>query len=425
MSTTHKQRHHRPALSGQTRWMPFELLVALRFLREGRMQSVLILAGVTGGVAVIIFLTQLINQLQGTIIDRVLGSQAHVVIRPLEEVTQRVLTPSAGREVAAAVQPRDQRLRSVDQWERIAALAAATPGVLAVSPVVSGPAFASRGNSNKSVALLGVQPDAYRRVVRMDDYMTRGRFDVTGTNTLIGTDLAQDLGVTVGDKLRVTSANGRSETLDITGLFDMGNRDLNRRWVFVTLKLAQTLLDLPGGVSNIDLTVTDLFNANQVADAVRAQTNLTVDSWMQTNAGLLTALSNQTVSNNLIRSFVVIIVALGISSVLVVSVVQKQREIGILRAMGTGRRRIMTVFLLQGGLVGLAGSVLGSALAFGLLVVFSHIFKSPDGSPLFSAQLDPMLVLLASVVACGVGLAAAAIPARSAARMDPVQAIRA
>ena len=416
---------HRPALSSWTRWMPFELLVALRFLREGRMQSVLILAGVTGGVAVIIFLTQLINQLQSTIIDRVLGSQAHVVIRPLEEVTQRVLTPSQDRAVAAVVQPRDQRLRSVDQWERMAALAAATPGVLAVSPVVSGPAFASRGNSNKSVALLGVQPDAYRRVVKMDDYMTRGRFDVTGTNALIGTDLASDLGVTVGDKLRVTSASGRSETLDITGLFDMGNRDLNRRWVFVTLKLAQTLLDLPGGVSNIDVTVKELFGANEVADAVRAQTGLTVDSWMQTNSGLLNALSNQTVSNNLIRSFVVIIVALGISSVLVVSVVQKQREIGILRAMGTGRRRIMTVFLLQGGLVGLAGSVLGSALAFGLLVVFSFVFKSPDGSPLFSPQLDPMLVLLASVVACGVGLAAAAIPARSAARMDPVQAIRA
>jgi len=405
--------------------MPFELLVALRFLREGRMQSALILAGVTGGVAVIIFLTQLINQLQSTIIDRVMGSQAHVVIRPLEEVTQRVLAPSADRAVAAVVQPRAQRLRSVDQWERIAGLAAATPGVLAVSPVVSGPAFASRGNSSKSVALLGVQPDAYRRVVKMDNYMTRGRFDVTGTGALLGTDLAQDLGVTVGDKLRVTSADGRSETLDITGLFDMGNRDLNRRWVFVTLKLAQTLLDLPGGVSNLDLTVTDLFSANQVADTLRAQTGLTVDSWMQTNSGLLNALSNQTVSNNLIRSFVVIIVALGISSVLVVSVVQKQREIGILRAMGAGRRRIMTVFLLQGGLVGLVGSVLGSALAYGLLVVFSFVFKSPDGSPLFAAQLDPLLVLLASGVACVVGLAAAAIPARSAARMDPVQAIRA
>lgn len=416
--------HHRPALSTWARWMPFELLVALRFLREGRMQSALILAGVTGGVAVIIFLTQLINQLQGTIIDRVMGSQAHVVIRPIEEVTQRVITANAERSVAAVVQPREQRLRSVDQWERVAALAATSPGVLAVSPVVSGPAFASRGGSSKSVVLLGVQPEDYRRVVRMDDYMTRGRFDVAGTSALIGVELAQDLGVTVGDKLRVTSASGRSETLDISGLFDMGNRDLNRRWVFVTLKLAQTLLDLPGGVSNIDLTVKDLFGANTVADALRVQTGLTVDSWMQTNSGLLNALSNQTVSNNLIRSFVVIIVALGISSVLVVSVVQKQREIGILRAMGTGRRRIMAVFLLQGGLVGLVGSVLGSALAYALLVVFSQIFKSPDGSAMFAAQLDPMLVALASLVACGVGLAAAVIPARSAARMDPVQAIR-
>ena len=371
----------RPALSSQARWMPFELLVALRFLREGRMQSALILAGVTGGVAVIIFLTQLINQLQGTIIDKVLGSQAHVVIKPLEEATQRVVTPRADQAVAALVQPREQRLRSVDQWERIAALAAATPGVLAVSPVVSGPAFAARGNSNKSVVLLGVQPEQYRRVVRMDDFMTRGRFDVAGTGALIGTDLASDLGLTVGDKLRVTSATGRSETLDITGLFDMGNRDLNRRWVFVTLKLAQSLLDLPGGVSNIDLTVRDLFGADAVADTLRAQTGLTVDSWMQTNSGLLNALSNQTVSNNLIRSFVVIIVALGISSVLVVSVVQKQREIGILRAMGAGRRRIMAIFLLQGGLVGLVGSALGSALAYACWWCSRRCSKAPTAAP--------------------------------------------
>ena len=106
----------RPALSPWSRWMPFELLVALRFLREGRMQSALILAGVTGGVAVIIFLTQLINQLQSTIIDRVMGSQAHVVVRPLEEITRRVPgaanaampAASAPPSVAALVQPREQ-----------------------------------------------------------------------------------------------------------------------------------------------------------------------------------------------------------------------------------------------------------------------------------------------------------------------------
>lgn len=412
------------AVSRYTRWMPLELLIALRFLREGRMQSALILAGVTGGVAVIIFLTQLINQLQSTIIDRVMGSQAHVVVRPLEETTQRAMESPPGQDIAALVQPRSQRLRSVDQWERVATLAQNTPQVLAVSPVASGPAFASRGGGNKSIVLMGVVPDAYRRVVRMDDYMTRGRFDVGGTRAILGVDLAADLGLSVGDKLRVSSAAGRSETLDVAGLFDMGNRDLNRRWVFVSLKLGQTLLDLPGGVSQIDVTVRDMFGANAVADGLRAQTGLTVESWMQTNSGLLNALSNQTVSNNLIRSFVIVIVALGIASVLVVSVVQKQREIGILRAMGMARGRIMGVFLLQGGLVGLVGSMLGSSLAYALLLIFSRVYKSPDGSVLFAAQLDLWLVVMASVVACGVGLLSAWVPARSAARMDPVQAIR-
>ncbi|MDO9160304.1 MAG: ABC transporter permease, partial [Burkholderiaceae bacterium] len=355
----------RSAIGAATRWLPFELLVALRFLREGRMQSVLILAGVTGGVAVIIFLTQLINQLQGTIIDRVLGSQAHIVIRPPDDLTR--IPPPPAEESAVAenpnaasandqkdtenattriVQPRAQRLRPVDQWEQAAALAADTPGVLAVSPLVTGPAFAVRGTSNKSVVLMGVVPEAYGRIVKMDGYMTQGRFAVQGTQTLIGTELAKDLGLAVGDKLRVTTASGRAETLHISGLFDTGNRDLNRRWVFVTLKLAQTLLDVPGGVSQIDLTVTDLFGAEAVARQLQGRTGQTVESWMQTNSGLLTALANQSVSNNLIRSFVVIIVALGISSVLVVSVVQKQREIGILRAMGAGRQRIMAVFLL-------------------------------------------------------------------------------
>jgi lipoprotein-releasing system permease protein len=405
--------------------MPFEMLVALRFLREGRVQSGLILAGVTGGVAVLIFLTQLINQLQSSIINRVMGSQAHVVIRPVEETTRTLSAEHGSDRLAASVQPRAQRLRSVDQWERIAQIATGTPGVQAVSPVASGPAFAERGNANKSVSLMGVQSEQYKRVIRMDEYMFKGKFELSGTRTVIGLDLAKDLGIVAGDKIRITTASGASEILDVTGIFDMGNRDLNRRWVFVNLKLAQSLLDLPGGVSNIDLTLTDLFQADSVARSLQAQTGQTVDSWMQTNSGLLNALSNQTVSNNLIRSFVVIIVALGISSVLVVSVVQKQREIGILRAMGTTRRQIMGIFLFQGAWVGLIGSILGSALAWTLLNVFSYIYKSPDGSQLFVAELEPMLVVMACGVACIVGLLAALIPASRAARMDPVQAIRA
>jgi lipoprotein-releasing system permease protein len=401
--------------------LPFEWMVALRYLREGGMQTALILSGVVGGVAVIVFLTHLITQLQASIIERTLGSQAHIVLRPPEEVALRSLPAGS---TAAIVQPRAQRLRSVDQWEAVMALAADTPGVVAVSPLVSGAGFAMRGTASRAIALNGVDPERYRRIVTIDRYLVAGRFMLAGTDAVIGVELAKDLGVAVGDRIRVLTPEGRDDLLTVVGLFDIGNRDLNRRWVFVSVKLAQSLLDLAGGVSNIDLTVDDIFGANAVADRLRAQTGLQADSWMQTNAQLLSALRNQSVSNTLIRGFVVAIVAVGIASVLVVSVVQKQREIGILRAMGASPGRIMTVFLLQGALYGLVGSGLGAALAAGLMHLFSRIYRNADGSPLFVVDLDATIVLWACAIAIAVGLIAAALPARRAARMDPVQAIR-
>ena len=401
--------------------LPFEWLVALHYLREGRLQTVLILAGVTGGVAVIVFLSTLIGQLQASIIERTLGSQAHVVIRSPDEVNLRSLP--AG-ETAAIVQPRAQRLRSVDQWEAVMRLAGATPGVIGVSPLVSGAGFALRGNASRAIVLMGMEPDRYRRVVRMDRYLLRGRFDVGGAEAVIGAELAKDLGVGVGDKIRVVSAQNRDDLLTVVGVFDIGNRDLNRRWVFTTVKLAQSLLDLPGGVSSLDLAVDDVFAADAVARRLRAQTGLEVESWMQTNAQLMAALRNQSVSLSLIRSFVVVIVAVGIASVLVVSVVQKQREIGILRAMGASPARIMTVFLLQGGIYGLFGSLLGAGLAIGLLDFFSSVYRNADGTPLFVAQVQPGLLAMVCGLAVVVGLLAAALPARRAAKMDPVQAIR-
>lgn len=401
--------------------LSFEWLLALRFLREGRMQSLLILAGVTGGVAVIIFLTQLINQLQGSIIDRVLSSQAHIVIRPTEEAPLR-LTPE--QYIAATIQPRGQRLRSIDQWESVAELARNTPGVNAVSPVASGPAFARHNLATKSIALVGMIPDNYRQVVKMNNYMVKGDFNLTGDQTIIGKDLANDLGVDLGERIQIITDTNTLQTLTVVAIFDLNNKDLNKRWVFTTLRMSQSLLNIPGGVSNIDLTVTDLFGAKQLAERLAAQTGLDIESWMESNSGLLNALSNQTVTNNLIRIFIVIIVALGIASVLVVSVVQKQKEIGILRAMGAKRGQVLRIFLLQGALFGTIGSLMGAGLSFALLTLFSSVYKAPDGSMLFAAQLDPKLVVMATSVAMIVGVLAALVPARRAARMDPVQAIR-
>ena len=401
--------------------LPFAWMVCLRYLREGRMQTLLILAGVTGGVAVIIFLTTLISQLQVSIIDKTLGSQAHIVIRPPQAVNRTTLPPDS---TAAIIQPRAQRLRSIDQWASVARLAAQTPGVLAVSPMLSGAGFAVRADASQSIALMGVDAVAFQRIVRMPKYLQSGGFDVGGTNAVIGSELAKDLGIVVGDKLRLVTMDGRNDLFSVAGIFDIGNRDLNRRWVFTSIKVAQSLLDLPGGITQLDLRVDDLFAADATARRLQAQTGLTVDSWMQTNAQLLSALNSQSMSNNLIRFFVTVIVAVGIASVLVVSVVQKQKEIGILRAMGASPQRIMSVFLLQGGFYGLMGSAMGAALSFGLLNFFAKITRNADGSALVSGELDLSVVASACVLALVVGLLAAALPARRAALLDPVQAIR-
>jgi lipoprotein-releasing system permease protein len=404
--------------------MPTVWTIALRFLREGRMQTLLIIAGVTVGVAVVVFITALVKGLQTSLVNRTLGTQAHIVVFPPEELAQPALDRD-GNAIAARVEARAQRLRSIDQWESMMGTLAGAPGVTTVSPMVAGPGFASRGAATKAIAILGVDPERYRRIVAIDEDMLTGRFLVTGTSGPIGFELAKDLGVTAGDKIRLTTTDGREEVLTVTGTFDVGVKELNRRWVFTTMKLAQTLLDLPGGVTNIDMTVDDIFRADRIAAGLAADTGLRVESWMQTNAQLLAAFRNQNISTLTIRVFVTLIVALGIASVLVVSVVQKQKEIGILRAMGASRGAVLRVFLLQGALVALAGSVLGSALAMAMVNLFARLFRNADGTPIFSPEVDPALIVSTWLIALLTGALAALLPARRAARLDPVAAIRA
>ena len=404
--------------------MPFEWVLALRFLREGRMQTALIMAGTTVGVAVIIFITALVNGLQTSLANRTLSTQAHVTVRAPDDAPTPVLARAGAAAVVAHVEPRVQRLRSIDQWERVDRELAALPHVVDVSPIATGSGFAFRGSASKSIALMGVIPERYDRIVKITDKLTAGQFRVGPGEAVIGIELAKDLGAAVGDRIRVVSSENREDVFRISGLFDLGVKDLNRRWVIMPLRSAQSLLDLSGGATHIDLTVDDIFVAETVATRIASQTGLTAESWMAINTQLLTAFKNQTMTTRTVRMFLVLIVALGIASVLVVSVVQKQREIGILRAMGASPRRIMQVFLIQGGIVGGSGALLGSGLATLMVYGASFALRQDDGSPLLSGRIEITYYLTAAAVAVLTGLLAAVAPARRAAKMDPVEAIR-
>ena len=408
--------------------MPFEWVVALRFLREGRMQTALIIGGAAAGVAVVMFITALVNGLQANTIKRVLGTQAHIVIRPLEEVARPQREAGAGESLLPRVEARAQRLRSIDQWQALEPVLDATPGITAVSPMVSGPAFALRGDASKSVAILGVDPARYDRIVAVGEKLVAGAFRLGPDDAVIGKELAKDLGLAVGDRFRMLTAESAApvtQSFVVSGIVDLGVRDLNRRSVYLAFRTAQTLLALPGGASQIDLKVADLFGAEALARRLEAQTGLTVESWMRTNEQLLAAINAQDISTSTIRAFVALIVAVGIASVLVVWVVQKRREIGILRAMGATRGRVQRVFLLQGAIVALAGSLIGSVLATGMIRAFTSLARNADGTALFEViPLPAWLYAAALGGAVAGGIVAAALPARAAAKLDPAQAIR-
>ncbi len=403
--------------------LAFEFSVAIRFLKEGRFQSLLIVVGVAAGVAVVAYISALVSGLQTNTLNKTLGAQAHVVVSPLEEKVLPAWQGSAAESRFTDTQARSQRLRTIGNWPAVEAALQQRQGVTAVSPMVSGPALARRGEATRSVALSGVELDRYDRIVGLREKLVAGAFRIGPGEALIGKTLAEDLGVRVGDRIVVTT-DQRTDTLRLSGLVDLGIRDLNRRVVILPLRNAQTLLDLPGGVTQIDLRVDDVWAAQELARALARELPTKVESWQDANSQLVTALNAQNISTALIRSVVMVVVVLGIASVLVVSVVQKQREIGILRAMGAQRGQVLRLFLIQGALVGLMGSVLGTGLAMGMIKVFTTFVRGADGLPLFSITLPLSTALQTVALAFAAGLVAAVLPARRAARMDPAQAIR-
>ncbi len=404
-------------------WLPFEWIAALRFLREGWMQTLFILAGVTIGVAVIVFMSALLTGLHSNFLRRVLSAQAQIVLLPPDEVA-RPLRAIPGVVQDAAVQRPIQRLRSIDQWQKIRLQLEAMPGVTITSPVAAGAALAVRGDATRSITLTGVEPESYFRIVKLPDNIVAGQPRLTSQDIIIGTDLATQLGVSLGDKLRITAGTGRAATLTVSGLFDLGNQAVNERSTFVALRTAQSLLNLIGGVTNLQVAIADAYAAESLAQAIQGSTGVRADSWIKTNMQFFTAVNAQRTTNGVIRLSVGLSVALGIASVLVVSVVQRSREIGILRAMGATRGQILRVFLIQGGVLGLLGSISGSAIGGVALVVFHRYARLADGNELFPLVIEPQLFIAAAVVAALTGVLAAMAPALRAARLDPVVAIR-
>ena len=406
------------------RWLPFEVFVAIRFLKEGMIQTLFIIGGISIGVGVIIFMSALLSGLKSNFVTRVLTGQSHIQIIPPKEAVRPMRSSSSTAVIASTLQAPLQRIKSIDQWQSIAQQISQMPLVSVVSPATTGAALVIRGNASQSVNLIGMVPDLYYKIVPLPEKIVQGQAALTGSDVLIGTELASNLGVTVGDKINVSSATGSANILTLRGIFDLGNKGANTRTVYVAMRSAQSLLNLTGVATVLDVTLKDVYEAENVAKKIKVLTQLEADSWIKTNEQFFTAIGAQTTANTAIRFFVALSVGFGIASVLVVSVVQRSSDIGILRAMGITRSQIMRILLIQGRVLGFGGALVGATLGAMALTLWEVFMRNSDGSVMFVLKLDVIMFGQSLLLATLTGLLAAFAPALRAARLDPVVAMR-
>lgn len=347
---------------------------------ENPLQTLLISIAIAVGTAVIIFITTLMSGLQQNTIRKTLGSQPHI---RLEATRLYNRTPVQSQQVLLLETMRAQPLQRIDNWQSLMADLDIISELVAISPVVSGPALVQKGRATASVIVNGIDPQRYQNIVDLPGHMMRGSFQVDSEDVLVGSELARDLGLQVGDKLQLQAGDSRTALVRVRGIFTMGVQELDTRQLYVGLKQAQTLLNLSGGITALDLKIHDIFAAREWGGRLERLTGLHVKNWMDNNSQLLNALRSQRMTTQMIRGFVGLAVGLGIASVLAVSVVQRTREVGILRAMGSTREQILRVFLAQGAMLGAMGAVFGVAGGYGLIHLFNNF-----GSRLFYVSVQ-------------------------------------
>ncbi len=403
---------------------PIEFFLAFRFLKEGHSQTLLIFSGATAGVAVIVFLTSLIVGLQESLVEQITGLQPDVIVEPEDDGdTQPLYSAQSGEQVFRRTEPRPGRIDEIDQWRPVVETVGEDPEVVAVTPVAFGPGSVVRGQMLQPIEVRGVDPVTYTEIVDIEDRLLRGEMRFDDLGTVIGYELAEELDVDLGDRIRFVVADADSRTFTIRGIFDAGASAANQTWAYVSLREGQSMLDLGDGVTAVQATVIDLFDADDVAERLQVMTEHDVSSWQDVNQDLLRALRTQSASTILIAVFVSISVALGIASVLVVTVVQRRGQIGVLRAMGAPMGTIQRIFLIQGATVGLVGSIFGSLLGTGLALGFNDFVRDEQGEVIFPIEPSPTIFVLACLLATLTGLLAAVAPARRAAKLDPADAI--
>jgi lipoprotein-releasing system permease protein len=417
----------------------WELLVGLRYLRSRRrlvplsLISTISFAGVTIGVATLLIVLGVMTGMERDLRDKILGFNPHITVTsfsgPLED----------WRDVV-------ERVRKVD-------------GVVRAGPVVYGQAMIALGRSVSGVVVRAIDPAMGDVVVDVARHMLKGSVgslagpqEVTlppeegGGHVqlgplLVGKELARQLGITVGDAVNLISPLGtpgpagmvpRIKRFVVVGIFDSGMYDYDTTLAYMALADAQKFFDLKDDVSAIEVRVDDVYGAARIARRLEQGLGgfpYRARDWTEANRNLFAALKLQTVVSGIVLCLIVVVAAFNILATLTMVVKEKRRDIAILKSMGSSSAAIARLFVLQGAIIGVVGTLVGNALGLGGCWLLSHyqFIELPKDVFLFDTlpvDVNPVNFLVVGTVSIAICVLAALSPARRAASLVPVEVIR-
>lgn len=381
--------------------LPFK--ISLRFLSSSKGQTLLIAIGIAIGVSVQIFIGSLINSLQTNLLNKTVGNSPQI----------KITSNNDDKLINNYLNLKSEILSTSDS-------------ITNLSFAADGAALINTDENTYSILIRGMNINDSDKIYNIKNRIYEGREPENDFETLIGKELQDELGVKLNENIQIISNTGKTSELKVVGFYDLGVASLNKSWLIAPITTSQEIFSLGDSVTTAEMQTNDLFNADIIANELLSNLGdeYKISNWKDDNAELLSGLNGQSISSIMIQIFVLISVVLGIASVLAITVLQKSKQIGILKAMGIKDKDASLIFLFEGLLLGIMGAILGVILGFLLSFMFSKFAVNPDGTPIIQLYIDYKFIGLSAIVAILSSTIAALIPARRSSKLNLLEVIK-
>ncbi len=407
--------------------------VSLKFLLERKRQSSVSVLGVSIGVAAFVVMSSLMLGFQKHFVKQVIDLDAHVSLKPREVYDEgRVLRGIYKDAVIEVLGSKPKEIReTIRDYREIIQRFTGRYGILGVSPHLNGSAILRFGSREKTVKLFGIEPELEAKATSIGRYVEREgirRLKENRRGIILGKLVARDLGVKRrGQKVILVSSKGVAEVFEVVDFFNSNITTIDQSRAYVHIKAMQRLTDTPDGVNELVFRLRDVNDAVKVARAVERETGYRAQSWQEAYSNFLQLFKIQRIITFLVVGAILLVSAFGIFNILMMTVLEKKRDIAILKAIGFSERDITLVFLLQGLVVGILGSLLGAVGAFLAQEYLANLELDLEGilrAKGFILDRSNLYYLLAFLFATLMSLSASIYPAWRAARLNPVDIFR-